>query len=92
MNPSPIRRRVFYAGRVQGVGFRWTCKRIAGRFGLGGFVKNLPDGRVQLEAEGSADEVGWFLNAVRDQMATNIEQESRLDLPAEGDATFRIDR
>jgi acylphosphatase len=47
-------RHVFYSGRVQGVGFRYTAKRIADRHGLSGFVRNLPDGRVELVAEGPA--------------------------------------
>jgi acylphosphatase len=56
-----IGRRVFYEGRVQGVGFRWTVKNIARGFEVTGWVKNLPDGRVELLACGEAAEVEAFL-------------------------------
>jgi acylphosphatase len=40
------RRRVHYSGRVQGVGFRFTSQRLAERYAVTGYVRNLPDGRV----------------------------------------------
>jgi acylphosphatase len=58
------RRRVFYRGRVQGVGFRATAWHIARRFAVAGFVRNLDDGRVELLAEGEPGEVAAFLDAV----------------------------
>ena len=48
---------VFFAGRVQGVGFRYHCRRIVSALSVTGFVRNLPDGRVELVAEGNADEL-----------------------------------
>jgi len=45
-------RRVMYEGRVQGVGFRFSVKEIAQGFEVAGWVRNLPDGRVQLEVQG----------------------------------------
>jgi acylphosphatase len=62
------RRRVYYSGRVQGVGFRFTAQDLAQRFGVAGFVRNLDDGRVELLAEGEAAEVAAFLDAVRREM------------------------
>jgi acylphosphatase len=44
---------IFVSGRVQGVGYRAFAEREAAMLGLTGFVRNLPDGRVQLEAEGN---------------------------------------
>jgi acylphosphatase len=58
------RRRVFYAGQVQGVGFRWTARRIASRFPVDGWVKNLPDGRVELLVEGEEVDVEAYLDTV----------------------------
>ncbi|MBL8829940.1 MAG: acylphosphatase, partial [Planctomycetaceae bacterium] len=49
---SAIRRRVLFHGRVQGVGFRVTTRSIAQRFAVTGWVRNLPDGSVELLAEG----------------------------------------
>jgi acylphosphatase len=49
--------RVVVAGRVQAVGYRWACREEARRRGLGGFVRNIPDGRVEAAFEGPADQV-----------------------------------
>jgi acylphosphatase len=63
---------VWYEGRVQGVGFRYTALRIAGRFQVTGFVKNLPDGRVWLVIEGAVDEIERFLAAVAAELERHI--------------------
>ncbi len=57
---------VIYSGRVQGVGFRYAVKSVAQGFEATGSVRNLPDGRVELIAEGSSDELDAFRQAVRD--------------------------
>lgn len=57
---------VFYSGRVQGVGFRYTAKTVAMGFDLTGTARNLPDGRVELTAEGVRDELEAFRLALRD--------------------------
>ncbi len=59
-------RHVFFEGRVQGVGFRWTVKNLARGYDVTGWVKNLPDGRVELQAAGDADEVDAFLEAIEE--------------------------
>ncbi len=61
-------REVFYAGRVQGVGFRYTVRSVAGRFDVAGFVRNLSDGRVHLVVEGATGEIEGFLDAIRAEM------------------------
>jgi acylphosphatase len=63
---------VCFSGRVQGVGFRYQTLQAAKGFEVSGFVANLPDGRVQLEAEGTADEVRDFIAAVQERMAGYI--------------------
>lgn len=57
---------VYYAGRVQGVGFRATVKRVAHGYEVTGVVRNLPDGRVELVAEGERGELEEFQQAIRD--------------------------
>jgi acylphosphatase len=67
------RRRVFFSGRVQGVGFRFTCQALARGFELAGFVRNLPDGRVELLAEGEPGEMTRFVSAIQREMSGYIE-------------------
>ncbi|MFM8807561.1 MAG: acylphosphatase, partial [Chthoniobacterales bacterium] len=57
---------VFYEGRVQGVGFRYTARRVAAGFDVSGYVRNLSDGRVELLASGEPDEVDGFLASLRE--------------------------
>lgn len=57
---------IFYSGHVQGVGFRYTAKSVAAGFEVVGYVRNLPDGRVELVAEGAKDELEAFRRAIRD--------------------------
>jgi acylphosphatase len=60
-----IARRYILSGRVQGVGFRWFTETVASREGLHGWVRNLPDGRVEASAEGDADAIERFERALR---------------------------
>lgn len=53
-----VARRYVISGRVQGVGFRYYTEDLARREGVSGFVRNLPDGRVEAVVEGDADAVG----------------------------------
>ena len=57
---------VLYSGHVQGVGFRYSTKTVAVGFEVTGTVRNLPDGRVELIAEGERMELEAFRDAVRD--------------------------
>jgi acylphosphatase len=59
-----ISRQVFYEGTVQGVGFRWTVRHIAKGFEVKGWVRNLIDGRVELQVSGDEPEVRGFLDAI----------------------------
>lgn len=70
--PPPLR--VIYSGRVQGVGFRWTCQSIAGRHTVTGTVRNRSDGTVELCVDGDGSTVKAFLAEVQQAMQGNIER------------------
>ena len=78
-----IRKVVFYSGRVQGVGFRYTTANLAKRFAVAGYVQNLPDGRVRLDVQGSADQVQGLLDAIDQTMARNIKAKDITDQPVD---------
>jgi acylphosphatase len=77
-------RELYYAGRVQGVGFRYTVRSLAAGFEISGFVRNLPDGRVHLIVEGAAAELERFLAAVKAEMGYYIGEIEELERPAAG--------
>jgi acylphosphatase len=65
-------RQVLYSGTVQGVGFRYSTRSIARNYEITGFVRNLPDGRVEVVAEGPADQLNGFLDEVGDRLSGHI--------------------
>jgi acylphosphatase len=85
-----VAKRVCYSGRVQGVGFRYTAQRLAAGHQVAGYVRNLPNGDVELVAEGEADEVGRFLAAVAGRMAANIEHAAVQEEAPAGRQGFHI--
>ena len=66
---------VYYSGHVQGVGFRYAVCRLSNRSEVKGFVRNLPDGRVQVVAEGKTNQLDRFLQSIREEMAGYIRSE-----------------
>ena len=65
---------VWFTGRVQGVGFRYTVLSIAKGYDVCGSVQNLPDGRVYLIAEGAENEVKSFLQHIQDDMTSFVKE------------------
>jgi len=57
---------IWYSGRVQGVGFRITTCRVSTGYEVTGVVRNLPDGRVEMIAEGTREELEAFREGIRD--------------------------
>lgn len=78
-------REVHYSGRVQGVGFRYTARRIATGYRVTGYVRNLHDGGVQLVVEGAREELDRFLAALGAEMQRNIDGAESRVTPAKGE-------
>jgi acylphosphatase len=55
---------VLFEGNVQGIGFRWSVRNIAKGFEVTGWVRNLSDGRVEMQVTGAEPEVRAFLEAI----------------------------
>jgi acylphosphatase len=91
--PDDRRVRVVVSGRVQGVFYRADCAGRAGALGLGGFVRNLPDGRVEAAFEGESDAVARMIAWCREgpPLAAVAAVEVH-DEPPRGDREFRITR
>ena len=66
------RRTVHFSGDVQGVGFRYTTIHLAAPFKVTGYVKNLPDGRVELVVEGAEDQLDGLIAAIQQRMEQYI--------------------
>jgi len=78
-----IARQVFYEGRVLGVGFRYSVRQIATGFDVAGWVRNVPDGRVEMLAAGEPAEVTAFLEGIRDSdLGSFIKGETINEIPA----------
>lgn len=87
------RRQVVYRGRVQGVGFRVTAKRLATGFELSGSVRNLTGGGVELIAQGNPARLLLLLDAIRTEFGSGIESEDvscLTVLPGDTSGGFRI--
>ncbi len=70
---APARLNAHFSGTVQGVGFRATTRNLASRLPVTGYVKNLPDGSVELVAEGERNDLETLLRDVRSQMGSLIQ-------------------
>jgi acylphosphatase len=79
-----VRWTVFFSGRVQGVGFRYTTVQIARDFDVAGTVRNLSDGRVEVVAEGSSDELSRFVEKIKQAMEGHIRETQQQESPATG--------
>jgi acylphosphatase len=87
---ATVAKRVLYAGRVQGVGFRYTTQRLAAGRPVAGSVRNLPTGDVELVVEGDDSEVAAFLAAVAERLAPYMMGCDVSDVAVAGREGFRI--
>jgi acylphosphatase len=90
-----IAKRVIFEGRVQGVGFRYTVKDLARGFDIRGWVKNLPEGSVELQVMGESEEVNDFIQEIllESPVAHHIRHHHVNVIPLmEGCVGFKIER
>ena len=85
MPEEKVRRQVFYSGQVQGVFFRATTEELASDLAVTGFVRNLPDGRVELEVQGDEMEIARLLAAIEDRYRGHITGIQTAKIPPERD-------
>jgi len=81
-----MQRRVYhFSGHVQGVGFRFTTQNIAQQHNVLGYVRNLPDGRVELVMEGDENEMEDVVKNVNRRMACYVNRIETQTVPATGE-------
>ena len=76
-------RHVIFIGRVQGVGFRYTAHRIAHRHQLTGFVRNLPDGTVEMFAQGPAQDIDDCIQDIKDYFGDYLRDTKIQEIPTD---------
>lgn len=82
------RRLCHFRGRVQGIGFRYTVKNLAIQYNVQGYVKNLPDGRVELVMEGPDSEMQALIDEVNRKMNPYIAAIDLAEVPATGEFAY----
>jgi len=89
-----VARKFTISGAVQGVGFRYFTQRVAARHQVTGYVRNLPDGRVEAVAEGSPENVEAFRHDVSTgPRGAHVERVEELNIEPTGSyKSFRIER
>jgi len=78
---ADVAKHVIFSGRVQGVGFRFTARRIAARYELAGFVRNLPNGTVEMLVQGSIEDVANCLRDIDEAFAGYIRDTQTENVP-----------
>ena len=72
---------IIFIGQVQGVGFRFTAFRIANGYKLTGFVRNSPDGNVEMRAQGRSDDIDNCIRDIQDSFAGYIRETKIEEIP-----------
>ena len=85
-----LRRHIIFYGAVQGVGFRYRAYHAANSLGVTGWVKNLWDGSVEMEAEGSEEAIDRMIMAIQRGTFVRIENISAKTIPLQNDRSFQI--
>ena len=85
-----IRKHIIFYGYVQGVGFRWKACHAARASGISGWVKNLDDGSVEMEAEGTERDISDLIDTMYDHSWGSVERVESEYIPIHGDYSFEI--
>ncbi len=85
-----IRKHFIFHGEVQGVGFRWNAMHIARKYGVSGWARNLYDGTVEMEAEGTPLDIATLVDELKAGRWTYVEQIDEKTLPVQGGYGFEI--
>lgn len=84
-----VRKHIYFSGRVQGVGFRYQAAYYARNLGLTGWVRNLSDGRVEMEVQGRESLISQLILRLKNQPYIRIEGVEYQELPVEvGETKF----
>ena len=89
-NGEKIRKHFWFSGRVQGVGFRYRAYYIAQSVGVSGWVRNSWDERVEMEVQGSREQISRMLEALHNQSFIVIEGIEDHVIPLEEESWFHI--
>lgn len=84
-----IARQTIFEGRVQGVGFRYSCKELAKGYDLTGSVENQADGSVKVILQGDEEEIEEYLRDLSEESALSHHIKSQMTTPIEVDAGIR---
>lgn len=85
-----IRRHIIFHGYVQGVGFRYTACYTARNYDISGWVRNLDDGSVEMEAEGRSADIDALIDSLEDLRWGYVDRIESKDIPVHGDHGFEI--
>lgn len=89
-NTKRVRKHFIFYGRVQGVGFRYRAEYAAESCGVSGWVRNLYDGSVEMEAEGTERGIDDMIRAISNGSFIEIEDISVKTIPVEGSSYFEV--
>ena len=86
-----IRKRFFFTGSVQGVGFRWRARQAANLFGCTGWCRNEWDGSVTMEIQGETEQIDQVIEAIRRGRFIDIERMDVQNVPLKNERSFTTD-
>ena len=84
-NMETTAKKIVFSGRVQGVGFRFTAYNSAKRFNLTGYVRNLPDGSVEMIAQGSDNDITTCIDDIKCTLSDYIKNVNIQNIPSKSD-------